>query len=56
MQLAGRNVSNLDLLKALGGQDQSLQPLPVSALSNTATNLDEIRRMNNMGYRVVVEN
>jgi hypothetical protein len=56
MQLAGRNVSNLDLLKTLAGQDQSLQPLPVSGFSNIATNLDEIQRMNNMGYRVVVEN
>ena len=56
MQLAGRNVSNLDLLKKLGAQDQSLQPFSVNAFSNIATNMDEIQRMNNLGYRVVVDN
>ena len=56
MQIAGRSVSNLDVLKRLAAQNQSLQPFSVSSASNVATDPAEIQRLNNLGYRVVVGN
>ena len=55
MQLSGRNTTNLDILKSLSAQDQNLQPFPVSFFSRIASNPTEVGRINNLGYKVVLE-
>ena len=55
MQVSGRSATNLDILKNLSAQDQGLQPFPVSFFSRIASDPTEVGRINNLGYKVVLE-